>query len=86
MRRAPATADPETSERTPSSRIGTPASRSSLARKPPSGEAAHVRLELFAVQRERSLGQLPLRTAQSQFARHQQNLMPHNVIMKQTDL
>ena len=49
-------------------------------------ETAHVRLEPPAVERERGLRQLPLRTAQSQFPRHQQNLMPHNVIMKQTDL
>ncbi len=50
------------------------------------GEAAHVRLELSAVERERNLRQLALGSAQSQFARHQQNLVPHNVIMKQTDL
>jgi hypothetical protein len=29
---------------------------------------------------------LPLRAAQPQFPRHQQNVMPHNVIMNQTDL
>ena len=50
------------------------------------GETADVRLELLTVKRERGLGQLPLCTAQSQFPRHQQNLLPHNVIMKQTDL
>src|SRR5438445_6250801 len=36
IRHAPASAERETSERTPSSRIGTPASRRSLARNPPS--------------------------------------------------